>query len=106
MNNYILISRTYTEATPESCENGDYSDKGFIDELVKVSFTELVNLMKAHPNASSCPDDHSTHTWYSTHDYIKDYSTNVNRCESIHFHHSNTSNAAKYWKLARIAANK
>lgn len=32
MNNYIIISRTYAETTPESSEIGDFSDHGFVTE--------------------------------------------------------------------------
>ena len=41
MNNFIIISRTYSETTPESAENGEFSDHGFITEKQEVSFYEL-----------------------------------------------------------------
>lgn len=105
MNNYILINRTYAETTPESCAEGDFSDTGFISECEAVSFRELVELMKGHSNPSNTPND-GINVWYSTHWYTKDYATNTTREESIHLHHINTPNAAKYWKWARIAADK
>lgn len=106
MNNYILISRTFAEITPESCEDSDFSDSGIISEKEQVSFSELVDLMREH-NLSSCsPDNYSVNTWYHTDFFTTDYSTGTNREESIHFHRDNTPNAAKYWKWARIAANK
>ena len=106
MNNYILISRTYAETTPESCAEGDFSKKGFINRRESVSFSELVNLMKTHTNPSCSPDDHSVNTWYSTDWHTTNYATNTTREESIHFHRKNTRNAAKYWKWARLAAAK
>ena len=108
MNNYILINRTFAEITPESCEDSSFSDSGFIEESQKVTFTELVDLMREHNMTSCSPDSFDNlHTWYSTDFYTTDYSTGTNREESIHFHKDNTPNAAKYWFLAaKIAANK
>jgi hypothetical protein len=106
MNNYILISRTYSEITPESCEQGDFSETGFISEVEEVSFSQLVDLMRTHCSPSSSPDNYDTRTYYSTEFYTSDYRTGTEREESIHFHHDNTENAAKYWKYARLSANK
>lgn len=106
MNNYILINRTFAEITPESCEDSDFSDSGFIEEDLEVSFTELVRLMKDHYQSSCSPDNGNINTWYSTGFYTSDYRTGTEREESIHFSRNNTENAAKYWRLARIAALK
>lgn len=100
MNNYILISRTYAEVTPESAENSDFSKTGFISEQEQVSFSELVGLMREHSQPSCSPNDGSPQTWYSSGFYTSDYSTGTEREESIHFHRDNTPNADKYWKLA------
>jgi hypothetical protein len=105
MNNFILISQTYSEPTPESCENGDFSDTGFIDECKRVTFTELVDLMGEHMHPSQSPNDGNTNVWYSTDMYTKNYYKGIEREESIHYHRNNTVNAAKYWKLARIIAD-
>lgn len=100
MNNYILISRTYAQITPESAEDGDFSGTGFLSECEQVSFSELVKLMKRHYRPSQSPNDYSTHVWYSTDFEIEDYATMAECEESIHFHRDNTANAAKYWKWA------
>lgn len=100
MNNYIIISQTYAETTPESCEDGDFSDTGFVDECKQVTFTELVDLMKTHYQPSQSPNDGNADVSYSTGFYVQDYRTNTHREECIHFHDENTPNAAKYWKLA------
>lgn len=107
MNNYILISRTFSEWTPESSEDGDFSDKGFIDECEQVSFKELVALMKQHPHASQSPvslKGDTTNVWYTSEAYTKDYYKGIEREECIHFHQDNTPNAAKYWRLAKSVA--
>ena len=107
MNNFIIISKTFVEFTPESAIDGDFSNKGFIEQDVKVSFTELVQLMKDHAEASCSPDDMTnTHTWYSTYFYTSDYTNGIERQESIHFGVGNTPNAAKWWFLARKFALK
>lgn len=106
MNNYILISRTFEEITPESCEIGDFSKTGFIEKRVKVSFSELVRLMRDHKESSCYPDNGDVNTWYSSGFYISNYQKYIERNESIHFHRQNTANCAKYWKYARLAANK
>ena len=105
MNNFILVDRTYSEITPESAEDGDFSDTGLISQDEEYSFSELVKLMKGHPQASSSPHE-SINTWYSTGYYTSDYRTCTEREECIHFSEKNTPNAAKYWKLARIIANR
>jgi len=108
MNNFILINRTFCEVTPESAQDGDFSDKGFIEEQQQVTFTELIDLMKEHNIASCSPNNfNDLHTWYSTPFYTTDYSTGTEREESIHFCKENTENAAKYWFLAaKIAAKR
>jgi hypothetical protein len=106
MNNFIIISRTYTETTPESAEVGDFSDTGYIDERQEVTFRELVKLMKEHNDPSQSPTNGNIHTWFSSHSYTSDYRTGTERAESIHYHRDNTPNAEKYWRYAYNAANK
>jgi len=104
MNNYIIISRTFVEITPDSAEVGEFSDNGFIDERVEVTFAELVDLMSEHYQPSCLPNDGGTDVWYSTDMYVSDYSDGTSRQESIHYHKHNTPNIAKYWKMAARAA--
>lgn len=104
MNNFILISRSFAEVTPESAENGDFSKTGTISSGEQVSFRELVNLMREFTQPSCSPNDGSPFTWYSSGFYTSDYGTGTEREESIHFDRENTPNAAKYWKWAAKAA--
>lgn len=105
MNNYILISRTFTEITPESCENSDFSDKGFIEEKQQVTFSQLVDLLKECSECSCSPNDYNINNWYSTSYYTTDYRKGIERNESIHFHADNPKNISKYWKMAAKFAN-
>lgn len=106
MNNFIIINRTFAEATPESSEYGDFSDSGFIEEHVEVTFSELVRLMRDHWIPSCSPNGYDTHVWYSTSWYTRNYMTGTEREECIHYSHHNTPNCEKYWKWARIIADK
>jgi hypothetical protein len=100
MQNYIIISRTFAEITPESAEDGEFSETGFITEREEVSFSELVKLMKEHYQPSSSPNDGGTGVWYSTGFQTEDYSTGTESEECIHYHKDNAPNVAKYWKWA------
>ncbi len=100
MNNFILISKTFAEVTPESAEIGDYSNQGFLNECEQVTFKELVNLLKIHCQPSQYPNDGNTNVYYSTGFYPDNYATGTDKEEVIHYHKDNTPNTAKYWKLA------
>lgn len=100
MQNYIIISRTFEETTPESAENGEFSETGFTDERQEVTFSKLVRLMKSHNQASQSPNNGGTNVWYSTGFYVDDYATGTEINESVHYHKDNAPNVAKYWKWA------
>jgi len=99
MQNYILVSRTYAETTPESAEQGSFSAIGFITDCEVLSFRELVYLLRdhVHPSESGEP---SVHTWFTGDEYVTDYRTCTNRQESVHFHSDNNVHAGRYWVLA------
>ena len=91
----ILISKTYQEITPESAEDGDFSDSGFICESVSYSFRELVEELAKYSYLSSSIADRFT--WASTGFEIDDYATMTERAESIHLSHENSLSKTKYW---------
>lgn len=41
----FLVSKTYSQIAPESAEDGDFSDYGFVWEDVPYTFRELVELL-------------------------------------------------------------
>lgn len=41
----FLVSKTYSQTTPESVEFGDFSDSGFVWKEVPYTFRELVELL-------------------------------------------------------------
>lgn len=102
----LLISRTYSETTPESAEDGDFSDTGFVYQDVEFTFRELVKELSEMSESSRWPSTGSTHDWYSTPFEVTDYGTGTGteRQESIHFSRSNPPRLAKYWSKAARAA--
>ena len=84
----ILISRTFDVVTPESAEDGESAESGFLVESESVTFRELVSLMKSHPNPSCYPET--------------DYRDASERTESLHFDRENSPRLMKYWRKAMI----
>ena len=99
MQNYILVSRTYADTTPESAEQGEFSATGFITDCEVLSFRELVDLLRDHVHPSESGEA-SVHTWFTGSDYVVDYRTGTNRQESVHFHRDNNVHVSRYWVLA------
>ena len=109
MNAVLYINRTFTEVTPESAEEGDFSAIGFIEQDQPVTFRELVNYMKNHNEASHTIDGNwhpSTDTWFTCYSFTSCYRTGTERQESIHYSSNNHPRNAKYWIWAYKAANK
>lgn len=100
----LLISKTYSEVTPESAENGELSDTGFVFKDEPFSFRELVDELRNYSCMSSCPSDGATSEWASTHMETVDYTTGTDREESLHFSRKNPARAGKYWAKALRAA--
>jgi len=100
MQNFIIISRTFAEITPESADGGDFSDHGFVAEREEVSFRELVCLLRKHRYPSASGGDISKDIWFSSGFDIIDFGDGTEREESIHFHKDNNPNVEKYWTLA------
>jgi hypothetical protein len=42
----FLVSRTYSETTPESATEGDFSDTGYVHEAEEYTLRELIDLIK------------------------------------------------------------
>ena len=102
----ILISKTYQTFTPESLEDGEAAEQGFIFQDEPHTFRELVNLICSEGfNAASCsPATGETYEWLDTYTET-DYPTGEETIYSLHYSHNNESRAAKYWKAAFKAAN-
>lgn len=99
----ILISKTYSIVTPESAENGDIAESGFVFERKPCTFKELVHLMWAHRNPSCWPCTGDPATWLSG-EPETDYETGEETTESIHYARGQPAHNARYWRLAMIAS--
>lgn len=100
----LLISRTYSEVTPESAKDGDFSETGFVYENTEFTFRELVReLLDCCQISASHPGD-CANVWASTGFSTSDYSTGTEREESVHFSRSNSPRLLKYWRKAIKAA--
>ena len=96
----LIISKTYSEITPESAENGDFSDTGFEWENSECTFRELVDYLKEHKqycNPSWCSSGFST----------IDYRTGTEQETCIHWSRNNPEFKRKYWvKAMKLAGVK
>lgn len=79
----FTVSRTYSETTPESAEDGDSSDAGFVYEDEPQSFREVVSALRECSEVSQSPVT-TGHVWASTEYTTVDYRTGTDRSESIH----------------------
>lgn len=100
----ILISKTYSEITPESAEDGEFSDSGFVFEDAECTFRELVDYLKEHKGSSCYPCKGEISEYFSSGFSVDDYQTGTETGTSIHYSRKNPSRKDKYWKLAVKAA--
>lgn len=99
----IRIHRTFEVVTPESAEDGDFAESGFLSENESVSFRELVHLMRDYCIPSNSRPSGSPNDWLSTYP-SQDYRDCSETTESLHFSRQNPARMAKYWRKAMLAA--
>lgn len=100
----IKVSMTYSETTPESCEEEDFSDTGFLWEDEEMTFRELVRLLRDHRESSCSPAGGDVFEWYSSGYSTTCYTTGTERETSIHYSRQNKPHKEKYWKKAATIA--
>jgi len=102
----ILVSRTYSEITPESSADGDFSDQGFIHEKEPFTFRDLVSTLRrdGFTHSSCYPPRGGAFEWAQTPFSVTDYGTMTERQECLHFSRSNPPQKLKYWQKAFRAA--
>jgi hypothetical protein len=102
----LIISRTYEETTPESVEDGDFSDSGFVYKDTEFSFRDLVTELRrgGFSEMSSWPCHGDPRDWASQYHETTCYRTGTTRAESLHFSRSNPPQKGKYWAKALRAA--
>lgn len=92
----ILINIFYSEITPDSAEQGDFSDTGIVLVNEPVTFSELFRLVRS----SGFAKETNRSDWLSTGYYVNDYKTLTERQETLHFSRDNDSRLKKWFDLA------
>lgn len=85
----FTVVRTYSETTPESAEDGDHSDSGFVNEGEGMDFRDVMRELRDCSELSEYPAPVHAGAWASTDWYTTDYSTGTDRQESVHITHIN-----------------
>lgn len=75
----FLVSRTYSEWTPESSVDGEYSDTGFVFEDVEYTLRELIEYIRSERAIRE-----GRSSWLTTGSFAADYATGTEREECIH----------------------
>lgn len=96
----IILSMTYDIVTPESAENGETEDRGFLWENIPYSFRETVVLIKdggfMYPSCSN-----GIPNWLSTEGETDPH---TGETETRSLHPNNDPKSLRYWKKACRAA--
>lgn len=102
----ILISKTFQTVTPESAEDGEFADQGFVFEDEPYTFRELLTLIdrEGFHNPSCAPATGEPYEWLDSYPET-DYHSGEETIYSLHFSSKNDNRAAKYWQAAFKAAN-
>ena len=97
----IKYAETYQTTTPESVENGDYADTGFVNEETSATFREMIKLLQCtEPSCCPLPAD-GVRVFYTNSPCVNNYSTGEEESRS---YHPKTDRDARYmakaWRLA------
>ena len=102
-----LVNRTYTEVTPESAENGDFSDSGMVYENEPHTLESLLHELQDCSELSVSPATQATirsRTWASTQYDTEDYTTDTQRQESVHIRLTNGEiSPRRLWHIYKLA---
>ena len=92
---------TYSEVTPESAVDGDYSDAGYIDEAREFEcLRDLVRFI-CDEGFTEPSDSGDSPRWLSQEPYTSDFRTGTERSEAIHLDSISPRNRARIMRLAR-----
>lgn len=81
----LTVSKTYQTVTPESAEEGDYADSGFLFEDEKYELEEAIELiLDAGATLPSCSPGFDPNIWYSTPDPDTDFASGEETYYSFH----------------------
>jgi hypothetical protein len=91
----MKITRCFSEITPESAEQGDFSDQGLVYENQDFTFSELVREIEQGGFTRQGETD-----WLETAPWIESFCTMTERTESLHFSCANPPHLRKWFDLA------
>ena len=84
----FLVSRTFSEITPESAEHGDFSDTGFVYQDEVLTLSELKSEIRragfTRERNTGGPKSSPCSTWVETEYYTSCYGTGTSRSEALH----------------------
>ena len=110
MNGLIFsVSKTYSETTPESASEGDFSNTGFVYKDQSFTLRELIRELEDCSELSSwpvkTPADCHRGIWASTESHITCYRTGTETSESIHIESVNGKpiRPAQLFRLFKLA---
>lgn len=100
----FLVGRTYETVTPESAENGECEDSGWVFEPREMSLREVLDELRdcTELSCSHVTPDNAAHVWASTEAHVEDYSTAETRSESVHLKGVSNRNAYRIYRLAGL----
>lgn len=75
----FIVSETYQEVTPESAQDGDFSDTGFVFQDETYSLRELIDYIKRNGYTRQ-----GLTSWLSTGESIECYQTLTYRSTNLH----------------------
>jgi hypothetical protein len=98
----ILISRTFTEATQDQLEQGEFARDGIVHKAQPFGFRELCCLIhkEGFRISNEYPAKGGPFEWLATPFRVIDPQTKMERMETLHFSRSNPVSKAKYWRKA------
>jgi hypothetical protein len=102
-NRLIHYAETFETVTPESAENGEAADSGFISEETTDDFRAMASLLACtEPSDYPLPADGSR-VWYTQLDSDIDYRTGAEERRS---YHPKTHKDGRFMRLAYLATHK
>jgi hypothetical protein len=81
----IKVSKTFNTITPESAEQGDFSESGFVYEDKTMTVKELLQEVKDLGSYEWSSSQPSHGDWITQADPDRDYKTGEETYESLHF---------------------
>jgi len=81
----ITYSVTFEIVTPESAENGEPEEQGFLDKDLESDFEDMVGTLEGTEPSNYPPSaENASSTWYTKYDVDVDYESGSHESNSYH----------------------